>query len=218
MATEAPKPDYATTYRRMTDGELDRLMGEFDDLVDEARPVAVAELKARGRNDQEISVLIEAGRKRRLPLASVPGADLDLTAQIGSLHWHNGTGRTFYGKANRVYDEVYAYDEFDTTLWWTLLWIPFIPRGSFRIRRKQARPENSGPEARVLRERPAIRQTERVFPYTFSAYSIAVVRRLPFAWAQNAAMLALAGVLLWLPLAYALIGILLGLLTPAGPR
>lgn len=203
----------------MTAGELDRLVGEFDDLVDDARRVLIAELKARGRNEQEVSLLVEAARKRRLPLASVEGADLDLTAQIGGLRRVNGIGRAFYGKANRVHDEVYGYDEFDTTLWWTLFWIPFIPRGSFRIRRKQARTEIIGVQPV---QPPAILQRDSLgawfFPFSFAAYSTVVVRRLPFAWVQNAGMLTLAGVLLWLPLAYALIGILLDLLTPAGPR
>jgi hypothetical protein len=111
--------DYATTYHRMTYDELEHLLGEFDDLVDEARGFLVSEFKTRGRNDREISLLVEAGRKRKLPLTSVEGADLDLTSQVGSLYTVKGTGRRFYGQANGVHDEVYEYDEFDTTLWWT---------------------------------------------------------------------------------------------------
>ena len=47
----------------------------------------------------------------------------------------NGIGLAYYGiKALKFDDE---WEEYDTTKWFCLVWLPIIPIGSFRIRRKR---------------------------------------------------------------------------------
>src|SRR5437899_8676746 len=94
---------YRTQYHRMLEGELVRVAMEFDDLVPEAGPALIEELKARGKSDQEIWVLIDRGRKHRTHLSMVPGVDLELTRRVGDVvRTVTGFGRKFYGKANLV--------------------------------------------------------------------------------------------------------------------
>lgn len=186
---DRPARDYATTYRGMTDDELERVLRDFDDLLDEAKPYLLAELKARGRDDRGVSLEIEAAQKQRIPLISVAGADLELTSRVGSIRRVRRTGWKFYGKANCLHDETFDYDEFDATRWWTQLGVPVFPAGSFRIR--QRTPED--PEfVRLTRDD-----------------SIVVVRSLPFIWSQNARPLALA-LAFWLPFAFILLVLWLG--------
>ena len=111
--------DFAATYRRMSDEELERLLADLHDLVEDARISLLAEFKSRGRTDKEAALLAEAGRKRTLPLIETEGADLQLTGNVGHVSTHNGTGRTFIGKRNRTHNETYDYEEFDATLFWT---------------------------------------------------------------------------------------------------
>ncbi|SRR6266480_2073224 len=128
--------DFAATYRQMSDDELERLVANSHDLVDDARTSLRAEFKSRGRTEKEAALLAEAGIKRTLPLSATEGVDLQLTAQVGHVSRVNGTGRAFIGKTNRSYNETYDYEEFDTTLFWTVFYVPLVPRGTFRIRRR----------------------------------------------------------------------------------
>ena len=48
----------------------------------------------------------------------------------------NGIGTKHFGKANHVEDKDNEAEEFDTTLWVSILWIPIIPLRSYRIRQK----------------------------------------------------------------------------------
>ena len=175
-------------YHQKTDAELDRLLRQFDDLVDDAQRCLLAELKARGRGEGDIARVVEGRRKRELPLASTEGVDLALAAEVGriwrTVRFHGsrflGTGRAFYGTANPDSNKEYGYQEFDTTLWWTLLGVPLVPRGSYRIRSRV-------PVSYIIGD------------------NFVVVRRLPFLWAQNAGWLALDGVVLLLIFFWALI-------------
>lgn len=181
---------YASTYRDQSEDELDRLLEELDELEGDAQGALISELKTRGRTDAEISSLIERGRHRKLPLGSIEGADAVLTDWVGNVRRIKGTGRSFLGQANCEHNDVYGYDELDTTLWWTILWIPFLPRGSFRIRRREANPDV-----------PRLARGNSQF---------VIVRRLPFLWLNNTGWLLLAGIVLWYPLVAALFATLLG--------
>ena len=128
--------DFAATYRQMSDDELERLLADSHDLLEDAQISLLAEFKSRGRSDKEAELLAEAGRKLTLPLTETEGADLQLTAEVGSLFRFNGTGRVFLGEGNHTYNETYDYEEFDTTLFWTLFYVPVVPRGRFRVRRR----------------------------------------------------------------------------------
>jgi hypothetical protein len=123
---------YASTYRDQSEDELDRLLEELDELEGDAQRALISELKTRGRTDAEISSLIERGRRRKLPLGSIEGADAVLTDWVGNVRRIKGTGRSLLGQANCEHNDVYGYDELDTTLWWTILWIPFLPSGGLR--------------------------------------------------------------------------------------
>lgn len=182
--------DYASTYRDQSDDQLDRLLGELDELEGDAQAALISELKTRGRRDAEISSLIARGRNRKLTLVSIEGADAVLTDWVGDVHRINGTGRAFLGRANLEHNDVYDFDELDTTLWWTILWIPFVPRASFKMRRREASPD--------------------VPRFARGNSQFVIVRRLPFLWVNNAGWLVLAGVLLWYPLMAAFIAVLLG--------
>jgi hypothetical protein len=48
----------------------------------------------------------------------------------------NGTGTTHFGKSNYVEDKENEMEEFDTTLWFSLFWLPVIPLKSYRIRQQ----------------------------------------------------------------------------------
>lgn len=146
-------------YRRLSDEELEYLLEDFDSLLENARSCLVAELRTRGHTDETIAAIIDAGKKHKLPLSSIEGFDPDLTRKIGSVTNFEGIGRIFYGKANSTYNELFAFEEYDTTLWWIFLFIPFIPRGSFRIRRKRQRMDDP--------------------PKTFSPYPFVVVQQVP---------------------------------------
>ena len=153
-------PELFERYRGLSDVELEQLLREFDDLLEPAQSCLIAELRTRGQTDETISATVEAGKKIKLPLTLTDGFDPALTKKIGSVSSFHGIGRIFYGKAHRTFNETFAFEEYDTTLWWILFWIPLIPKGSFRIRRKQE-------------DRP------------FTSYAFVIVRRIPFLWAQN---------------------------------
>jgi hypothetical protein len=181
---------YVSVYRERSDDELDRLLEQIDDLEEGARVALLAEVKLRGRAEAEISRLITAGRGRRQPLKSIGGSDGVLTDRLGNLRRIKGTGRAFLGRSNAEHNDAHNFEEFDTTLWWTIVWVPFVPRDSFRIRLRQANPE----APRFAR----------------GASEFAVVRRLPFLWRSNIIWLLLAGILLWYPLGAVLIARLFG--------
>jgi hypothetical protein len=58
----------------------------------------------------------------------------------------NGFGTTYYGVKNRVVEE--ELEEYDTTKWVCMLWLPIFPLGSYRIRR----PIRKDIVARIARE------------------------------------------------------------------
>jgi hypothetical protein len=163
-------PELFEQYRRLSEEELEQLLREFGDLLETAQSCLIAELRTRGQTDETISATIEAGRKLKLPLTLTDGFDPDLTKKIGSVSNIKGIGRIFYGKTHLTFNETFAFEEFDTTLWWIFFLIPLIPEGSFRIRRKQ--------EDRLMT--------------AFSSYSFVVVQRIPFLWVQNIFRLILA--------------------------
>jgi len=152
-------------YRRLSDDELEYLLEDFDNLLADAQSCLMAELRTRGQTDATIAATIDASKKHKLPLSSMDGFDPDLTRKIGSVTNFRGLGRIFYGKTNYIYNELFAFEEYDTTLWWIVQFIPLIPRGSFRIRRKRQRMDDP--------------------PRTFSSYPFVVVRRVPFLRREN---------------------------------
>ena len=160
-------PELFEQYRRLSDVELEQLLREFDDLLEPAQACLIAELQRRGQTDKTISATMEAGKKIKLPITLTDGFDRELTKKVGSVWSFHGIGRIFYGEAHRTCNETFAFEEYDTTLWWIFVWIPLIPQGSYRIRRKQ--------EDR---------------PFTPSAF--VVVQRVPFLWVQNIFRLILA--------------------------
>jgi hypothetical protein len=63
-------------FRQKTDSELERLLRQFDDLVDDAQRCLMSELTARGRSEQFLSQVVEAARKRRIQLSGRRGSRL----------------------------------------------------------------------------------------------------------------------------------------------
>ncbi len=143
--------DFKATYHRMSTDELARIAAEFHELRPEAQRALLDELNFRGLKNVEISVLLDRST------AWLEGIDWELTRAMGSVESVNGTGRTFYGKKNHQIDVDSGFEEFDTTLWKTLFFIPIFRVGQFRIRRRLSKGLSL-----------------RVFEYPF-----VVIRRLP---------------------------------------
>lgn len=176
--------DYRQAYREMDEDRLIQLISEFDDLEKDAQRELLEELMGRGRHEQEIWELVGAGRKQRLPLHVLPGTDANLTRRIGNVRSVNGTGRRFYGRGNYSCNEELGYEEWDTTLWIVFLWIPILPRGAFRVRRKLASTQFDRPNT----------------PTLFPGHKFVAIRKLPFRWSENKGKILLAILLFWLPI------------------
>ena len=116
-------------YHLLTDDELQALVGDRENLTEEAKQVLEAELKARNIHSADIARYKAETEKFR------KADELD----VGSLNTFRGTGRKFYGKVNYKRDPISNDAEYDTTLWFALGYFPVFPIGSYRVRE-----DNSG--------------------------------------------------------------------------
>jgi hypothetical protein len=55
---------------------------------------------------------------------------------FGRIRLYRGIGKKFYGRSNYTHDSERQLEEFDTTFWFVLLFVPLLPLRSCRIRRK----------------------------------------------------------------------------------
>lgn len=140
-------------YARLTDDEITHLAEERGELTEEAKQQLDAEL--RRRNITAADVAAYSAESQRL--SETPDPNL-FTARV---YHPYGIGRKLFGKTNHSYDPGSEFEEFDTTLWFVIFWLPVIPLSSYRVRR----------------------DVRRQWKYLFSR-RIWTVRKLPRNWGQ----------------------------------
>ena len=116
-------------YQQLTNEEIMSLASQRGDLTDEARLALDCEQRSRNITPQTISSY--AAETVRMKQAEA--------LNIGIPRTHRGIGRRFFGKNNYQLDSQFAFEEFDTTLWFVLFWFPLVPLGTYRVRRKRRR-------------------------------------------------------------------------------
>lgn len=121
--------DFAIEYQALADDEILRIAADRKDLVDEARQAIEMELRRRGltTNDlEQYQAHIEKAEMRE---------------QVGKLPFlfPYGIGKRLFGKRAHVIDQRSIWEEFDTTLWIVIFWVPLIPITTYRIRRRVTR-------------------------------------------------------------------------------
>src|SRR5262249_41415953 len=119
---------YRETYKGFSDDELVRLYQGIDDLEELARFALREELTSRGYDRARLT----EGVQELNHLDAV--ARLEIPSLV-LIHPY-GIGRKFFGRKNVSIVEVEQMEEYDTTLWFVLFWLPAIPIASYRIRRK----------------------------------------------------------------------------------
>ncbi|HTX41814.1 MAG TPA: hypothetical protein VMD25_08300 [Acidobacteriaceae bacterium] len=144
--------DFAREYESRTDDELLRLAMARAELTPEAGVALSAELSRRGLAGDEPLKQFEEEEQERTR---------DQARDTGRLFLSfNGIGRCRFLKWDYVFDPAFGYEEFTTTVFMMLFWLPLIPTGTFRVRRKKS----------------------------FAAGGIEVLDRLPLNWTQISAV------------------------------
>lgn len=114
-------------YETLTEDELLNIVGESEQLTDEARMALEAELRRRNLSTQKIQAYAaesaaadEAEKLRRAAPKTIS---------------HGSFGRRFFGRANRRRDPSGNFELCESTLWFVVLWIPVYPIATFTVRR-----------------------------------------------------------------------------------
>lgn len=113
-------------YQYLTEDELLSLAQQKDQFTNAARYDLDAELSKRRIGAVEVTHY--AGE-----LLAEQKADERKIQR--SRNFYETRNKRFIGKKNRKLDPRLRVDEFDTTLW-IVFWIPLVPLGSYRIRRR----------------------------------------------------------------------------------
>jgi hypothetical protein len=116
-------PEYGT----LTDDELLNLAQERDQLTDEARVLLDSELTRRRLGSADVTSYREES-------ASFEEAE-ELKRAKFTFSPSRGLGKRFYGKARRRRDPSGRFEEYDSTLWFMVLYFPVFPIASFTVRR-----------------------------------------------------------------------------------
>jgi len=123
--------DLAQSYKEKSDDQLLRLALDPSDLTDEARLALSAELHTRGIDNpsQMAAFRLEEERSKE-----------EQSKQIGHLGVYHrfGLGRLRFCKFDYKFDSESGLEQFVTTVFVVLLWLPLIPIGTYRIQRRRA--------------------------------------------------------------------------------
>jgi hypothetical protein len=117
--------NFAEAYQRLSDDEILRLAADQESLLEEARQILNGELRRRGLTASSITEyqgdVEQAGMRQ----------------ELGNLPFilPYGLGKRLFGKRARVVDPGSKWEEFDTTLWMVVFWIPMVPIATYRVRR-----------------------------------------------------------------------------------
>ena len=116
---------FEAQYEHLSDGELQRIAADRGDLVEDAVAAVDAELARRG--------LSAAAAKKEVLRAERKQTRRNI-GHVG-LSSFRGVGKHFFGVSNYVADPLTNTEEFDSTLWLWVLWLPILPLASYHVRR-----------------------------------------------------------------------------------
>lgn len=135
--------DFEREYAGMSDEDLLRLALAPQDLLEDARAALDAEMNRRGLKAARVDAFREEEGEREERLEKETGN------RLLDLQWR-GVGSSRFCKWDRVSDDIANSEEFTTTVFFTLCWIPLFPIGTYRVRRKKG----FGERAKVLQKLP----------------------------------------------------------------
>ena len=119
------KAAFEANYENLTDEELLRIAADREELVEEAAAALEVELQKRGLRQGQ-------AQKFKRNLQRIEARDTVGRLGIGV----RGIGKQFLGASNYVADNVNQFEEFDSTLWGFVLYLPVLPISTVRIRRR----------------------------------------------------------------------------------
>jgi hypothetical protein len=117
--------DFQANYEQMTDDELLDIAADQQELVEDAARALAAEMQKRGLKQGQAS-------KFRRNVERLKARDA--VGRIGISF--RGYGKQFIGALNYAADESSGYEEFDSTLWGFVMFLPLLPLPTVRIRRR----------------------------------------------------------------------------------
>jgi hypothetical protein len=123
--------DFARQYAGMQDEELLRLALAPQELMPEALDALNAEMSRRGlRSEEHLQAfrVQEEHREKKFELREL---------QRKKLLYPQGLGQARFCKADYTSDPATGYEEFRTTFFFLLFWLPLFPVGTYRVRRKK---------------------------------------------------------------------------------
>ena len=116
------------SYEQMSDGDLMRIAMDRDELTPEALSALDAQLASRGLKEQDLRDFADTYR-------AAVAKDIQERSRFyrnRTLPW-TGSYYGYYGKRDLV--TMHNREQFQTTLWFCLFWIPLIPYGSYIVHR-----------------------------------------------------------------------------------
>ncbi len=122
--------DFFKEYEARTDEELLRLSLESDQLTDDANQALSIVMRNRGIATEE--------RKREFQQEEAR-AEGERANNIGHLAVFHplGIGRKRYSKFDHQFDRTSGMEQFITTIFVVIFWLPLIPIGTYRVQRKR---------------------------------------------------------------------------------
>jgi hypothetical protein len=114
------------TYEQMSDGALMRIAIDRAELTPEALSALEAQLASRGLKEQDI-------RDFAITYRAAVAKDIEEHSRHArTLPW-TGSFDGYYGKRDLV--RMHHREQFQTTEWFCLFWIPLIPLGTYIVHR-----------------------------------------------------------------------------------
>jgi hypothetical protein len=119
------KSTFEANYQGLTNEELLRIAADRDELVEDAAAALDIELQKRGLRHGQ-------AQKFKRNLRRIEARDT-----VGRLGFSaRGIGKQFLGMSNYVADNLNELEEFDSTLWAFIMFLPVFPISTVRIRRR----------------------------------------------------------------------------------
>jgi hypothetical protein len=117
---------FAAHYQQMSNAELSAVVAERESLTPEAIVAIDAELHRRG-----LSVAVAKKETKRAERVGT-------RREIGRLGFSfRGVGKHFFGASNYRIATNTATEEFNSTLWLWIMWLPIVPLASYHIERHE---------------------------------------------------------------------------------
>jgi len=132
-------------YEQMSDGDLMRIAMDRAELTPEALSALDAQLAARGLREAEVAAFADTYR------AAVTAEVKQMGGSRPALPW-TAAYEGFYGKRDVV--QMHGREQFQSTRWLCLFWIPLIPLGSYIVHRTTTTWMGLFDDVRTLRRVP----------------------------------------------------------------